>query len=240
MWYTTYRLECPSCNHVDHFSKSGNPYKPEDGCHRSTIHYGWCNSCNSVTHQHSGQAAITTLSDYGISVEYADYGGPNALRSFFGGEGLPWIGVDRRTKDLKELLNHLILTANSQTSLFQRIFQAKKHKKLLQKIHEYSSEIQRCESLITKYKSAYDRALQETSAANEFFRIPKKPRCLACGSFEVRIGSNDFIPHSCGAHLKMTEHCREHSILSGTTYYYYNNEGVVVRSETKSLRFNTE
>lgn len=162
-----YTISCRKCNFEGRWMNTPTPsiYTPEKGCYKNAIHYGWCNSCNTITKQYSGKAGSYGPRDFGIH---------NEKKSFIG-----------------------------------RVFLGIKHRKALKQIPRLQAE------------------------ANQHFRHGQRPRCLECSSFEVKIGHDENIPHSCGESLNLRRLTRERGSFSAIEYSYYDNQGLVVRTEMK-------
>lgn len=232
-----YKISCRACNFEGLWSSvfSGVAYAPEVGCHKSEIGRGWCNSCGTITQQHSGQAGSYEISDFGVRNKYERFGPPEVRRSLFGGKALPWASAQWHLKELKNELRELISDNSENPGLIQRILNGKKLKQNAQRIQACNEEVEQCEEWIPVCKNAHERAMQAQEAANEFFGFTRKPRCFECASDDVIIGQGETIPHACGSALQFDQQTREHTNLGGITYRYYDNTGRIVRTEMKSI-----
>ncbi len=105
------KISCTTCNFEGRWHKGIGPaYTPEDGCHKSIISSGWCDSCKTITTQYAGQAGTCDLSDYGVQNKYEHHGPPDTDRGILGtldGGGLPWAGAEWRLKELKSEVSRL-------------------------------------------------------------------------------------------------------------------------------------
>ena len=235
MDFGEYKISCPKCQFEGRFLHTYAPivYLPEEGCHKSAIERGWCNSCETITRQHSGQAGSYSLSDYGVRNEYEHHGPPEVRRGLFGGKALPWAGVQWQLKELKTELKELISENAQNTGVIQRLLHGRKLKENAQRIQACNAEIEKCERLTKLYKDTHERAMRDTQAANEFFGFGRKPRCLECSSHDVRSEGAEGLPHGCGEPLHWEQLTRERGTFVGAELRYYDNDGLIVRKETK-------
>ena len=163
-----YRIHCGQCSFEGRWMNSPAPeiYAPEQGCHKSAVHNGWCNACNTVTKVHTGKAGTYRLWDYRIMEE---------------------------------------------KGLFKRMFPSK------------------------EYRAALKRMKIDQKKADEFFNPGQKPRCLECSSLDVKVGTPESIPHGCGAPLQFDQRTSERGSFGQLRWSYYDDTGVVVRTEIKSI-----
>ena len=98
---------------------------------------------------------------------------------------------------------------------------------------KYNAEIEKCERLTKLYKDTHERAMRDTEAANDFFGFGRNPRCLECSSHDVRSEGAEGLPHGCGEPLHWEQLTRERGTFVGAELRYYDNDGLIVRKETK-------
>lgn len=233
------KISCTTCNFEGRWHKGIGPaYTPEDGCHKSIISSGWCDSCKTITTQYTGQAGTYDLSDYGVQNKYERHGPPETDRGILGtldGGGLPWAGAEWRLKELKTELRVLITENEQLSGPIQRLFRGRRLRKNSERIQQCHFEAEECEEAIRLYKVTQERATRDQEAANAFFGLGRPPRCLECSSHDVKIRMGNIIPHICGTPLEFEQRTIERTSLAGIQYSYYDNNGLVVRTEVKPL-----
>lgn len=230
------KISCTTCNFEGRWHRGiGQAYTPEDGCHKSIISSGWCNSCKTITTQYAGQTGTYDLSDYGVRNKYSHHGPPETnsdIFGIFGGGGLPWAGAEWRLKELKTELRRLIMENEQLSAPVQRLIRGRRLRKNTERIQQFHLEAEECEEAIRLYKVTHERAMRDQETANSFFGSGRPPRCLECSSHDVKISMGDEIPHICGNPLEFEQMTIERTTLFGRHYAFYDNNGLVVRTES--------
>ena len=219
-------ITCHHCNFQGRWDDCRPCYKPAPGCHKSKIEPGWCESCDAVTSLYTGKADRYELSDYDVDL-VVDFRHRNEER--------PWEGVETQINEWKKKIDSISLSLKRKSGVVARTLFKKQIRSSLDLINWYTKKIEEAKPFIEEYKLYHKKALKDSSEASIFFGNGRQPRCLECGSLNVHVGFDGLIPHSCGEFLDVNESSYSHAAVLSFRVSYYDNNGLIVNTETSNL-----